>query len=67
VTERAKLLECARTAARGNLTRYRPGMPVDLSYLDSASDERLRAIVRSWFGHTDLDACLADSGPFIVA
>ena len=54
---RARLLACARDAAQCQYYR-RYGIEADLSYLESASDERLRTIVRAWFGTDNPDAVL---------
>ena len=53
---REKLLECARVASSCQHARYRPGVALDLGYLNNVPDERLRAIVRAWFKTDDVDA-----------
>ena len=61
-----KLLECAVMASRG-LHTARYGLDaVDLGYLERASDESLRAIVRAWFHADDVDALL-EPGPRFAA
>jgi hypothetical protein len=64
-SERDKLLSVAKTAAECQYARHYPGIEVDVSYLDSASDERLRTIVRAWYRTDDIDALLA--GPVYAA